>query len=75
MIGPANLHGEAMSRTYTIPLVWEVYGKVSVEADSLEDAIEYVLGPECPLPEGNYVDDSIQVDTDLLNEMEGNCNA
>ena len=75
MTSPANLHGEAMNKTYTIPLVWEVYGKVTVEAKSLEDAIEYALGPDCPLPEGNYVDDSVQVDTDLMNEMEGNCNA
>ena len=31
-------------------------------ASTQEEAIEYVLGPECPLPEGNYVDDSVRVD-------------
>lgn len=75
MTDPASLHGDAMSKTYTIPLVWEEYGKVTVEAESLEKAIAYALGPDCPLPEGNYIDDSVQVDIDLINEMEGNCNA
>ena len=52
--------------TYRIPLTWEVYGRVTVTAPTLEAAIEYALGPECPLPEGNYVDESIRVD-DLVN--------
>ena len=52
--------------TYRIPLTWEVYGRVTVTAPTLEAAIEYALGPVCPLPEGNYVDDSIRVD-DLVN--------
>ena len=33
-----------------------------MEADSQEQAIEIALGPDCPLPEGEYVDDSVQVD-------------
>lgn len=52
--------------TYRIPLTWEEYGHVIVTASTQEEAIEYVLGPECPLPEGNYVDDSVRVD-DLVN--------
>ena len=39
------------------------YQDMDVEAKSLHEAIEYALGPECPLPEGSYVDDSIMVDT------------
>ena len=35
---------------------------------TLDDAIEYALGPDCPLPEGEYVDDSIQVDDLVLNQ-------
>ena len=31
-----------------------------------EEAIEYALGPDCPLPDGDYVDDSVRVD-DLVN--------
>lgn len=41
------------------------------DADVLEDTMEnikYALGPDCPLPEGEYVDDSIQVDDLVLNQ-------
>lgn len=53
-----------MSRmtTYRIHLIWSLYGHVDVEADSQEQAVEIALGPDCPLPEGEYVDDSVQVD-------------
>ncbi len=56
-----------MSRmtTYRIHLIWSMYGHVDVEADSQEQAIEIALGPNCPLPDGEYVDDSVQVD-DLI---------
>ena len=54
--------------SFRIPLVWQMYGHVDVEADTLDDAIENALGPDCPLPEGEYVDDSIQVDDLLLNQ-------
>lgn len=53
--------------SFRIPLVWQMYGHVDVEADTLDDAIEYALG-RCPLPEGEYVDDSIQVDDLVLNQ-------
>lgn len=53
-------------RIYLIPLVWQMYGKVEVEAASLREAIDYALGPECPLPEGDYLDESVVVDEDLL---------
>ena len=48
---------------YRIPLVWEMYGYVWVEADSEEEAIEIALGPDYPLPDnGEYVDSSVMVD-------------
>ena len=40
---------------YRVPLVWQMYGHMDVEAKSLYEAIEYALGPECPLPEGSYL--------------------
>lgn len=55
--------------TYRIPLIWQMYGHVEVEADTLQDAIDYALGPQCPLPAGNYVDDSVAVDDLVINEM------
>lgn len=39
---------------------------------SLEEAAEKVLGAEEPysgLPDGDYVDDSMEIDTDSLSEM------
>ncbi len=50
---------------YRIPLVWSMYGHIDVEAESKEQAIDIALGPECPLPEGEYLDESVQVDRDL----------
>lgn len=70
MIVPATLSGEAMMKQYRIPLIWQMYGHVNVEAESLDEAVEYALGPECPLPDGSYVDASVQVD-EIVYEMEG----
>lgn len=52
--------------TYRIPLVWQMYGYCDVDANSLEEAIEIALGPDTPLPDGSYVDDSITVDYEVL---------
>ena len=49
-------------KEYRIPLVWQMYGFVWVEAESKEEAIEIALGPDTPLPEGTYIDESCQVD-------------
>ena len=49
-------------KKYRIPLIWQEYGYVWVTAESEAKAKECALGPDCQLPEGNYVDDSIQVD-------------
>ena len=58
--------------SFRIPLVWQMYGHVDVEAETLDEAIEYALGPECPLPEGSYVDDSVQMDDPVLNQEVAN---
>ena len=52
--------------TYRIPLVWQMYGHCDVDANSLEDAIKIALGPDTPLPDGSYVDDSVAVDHEAL---------
>ncbi len=49
-------------KEYRIPLVWQMYGFVWVEAESKEEAIEIALGPDTPLPDGTYIDDSCEVD-------------
>lgn len=57
---------------FRIPLVWMEYGYMNIEADTLEKAIKIALDAETPLPEGNYVDESVQVDRDALDLEEGN---
>ena len=52
--------------TYRIPLTWEVYVHVTVTAPTQDETIEYALGPDCPLPEEDYVDNSVRVN-DLVN--------
>ncbi len=46
--------------TYKIPVSWEEYGFVEIEADSLEQAVDIFdrQSDDIPLPEGNYVDGS-----------------
>ena len=51
-----------MKKRYRIPLVWQMWGCVYVDAEEEEEAIKIALGPDCSLPDGNYVDDSIIVD-------------
>ena len=49
-----------MANEYKIPVSWEEYGFVKIEADSLQQAIEIFdrQSDDIPLPEGNYVDGS-----------------
>lgn len=47
---------------FRVPLIWEMYGHVYVEAQTEEEAIEIALGPDTPIPEGDYVDESVRVD-------------
>lgn len=48
-------------KEYRIALVWEMWGHITVEAESEEEARALALGP-APLPEGRYVDDSVAID-------------
>ena len=58
-------------KSYRIPLVWSMYGYADVDAETLQEAIDYALGPEGPLPDGNYLDESATVDAEALKEMYG----
>ena len=44
-------------KTYKIPCVWEVYGHLEIEAESLEDAIEIAENDDTNLPvESSYIE-------------------
>ena len=52
-------------KKYYVPVMWEVWGKVEVQANSLAEAVEYVKQHEDTIPLGtapNYIDGSYHVD-------------
>lgn len=51
-----------MSKMWKVPVTWEMYGVVEVEADTLEEAVELAVEVE-PLPDdAEYIDGSCKVD-------------
>jgi hypothetical protein len=51
---------------YKIPVTWQSWGTVKIEADSLEDAVKIFdeTVNEISLPEAEYVDDSFKREDD-----------
>jgi len=52
-------------RQYRVGCVWQLYGVAHVEAESLDEAIEQVKAPDFSLPDGDYVEDSFEVDEEI----------
>lgn len=59
---------EPGKQRYRIPLVWQMWGCINIEAGSEADAKAIALSHNCPLPEGYYLDDSIEIDEDGIIE-------
>ena len=55
-----------MSKNYEVPCCWQVYAWANVEADSFDEAIEFVESDQFPLPVGSYVEGSFELDHDML---------
>lgn len=58
--------------TFNIPVSWEVYGSVEIDAESVEEAINIFdeQSDDIPLPEGNYIDGSFKrEDLDFIKEF------
>lgn len=51
---------------WIIPLFWSMYGKLKVEAETLDEAVQIALDAETPLPEGDYLSESVEVDYAIL---------
>ena len=49
---------------FKVPVIWEMMGYLQVEADSPEDAVQKAkeMALTCPLPDGEYLNDSFEVD-------------
>ena len=59
-------------KEYRIPLLWQMYGHAWVEAHSEKEAIEKALhDPDIALPDGVYVDGSLELDEDIDIEVSG----
>ena len=52
---------------YKIPCSWTVSGVLTIKADSLDAAKNKAY--DCPLPEGDYVDESFEIDDTFAREM------
>lgn len=58
-------------KKYKIPCVWEVYGHMEIEAETLQDAIELAEQDDRPLPkESSYIEGSFWVDYDGIDHEE-----
>ena len=45
---------------YKIPSVWQMYGVMEIQAENLDEAIE--KAHDAALPDGDYLQDSFEVD-------------
>lgn len=51
---------------FKVALTWEEYGVVEVEAEDLKTAMKKACeDPDIPLPEGNYVEESVCADKQM----------
>jgi len=53
-------------KEFKIPVEWAMYGVVTIEAETLDEAIKFVEDDVegIPLPQGDYIDGSWQVNGD-----------
>lgn len=52
-----------MKRLWKIPVTWESYGVVEIEAETLEEALEITeTDPYIELPDGDYIEGSWKVE-------------
>ena len=54
-----------MKKKFSIPVIWEVWDKVEVEAETIEEAIQYVKDNLDTIPLGTepeYIDGSYRID-------------
>ena len=59
-------------KTYKIPVVYQMYGYVYVQAESMSEAVDELQNGDGALPDnGEYLEDSFEVDhMGLMEEVE-----
>lgn len=56
---------EIKTKTYNIPIVWQSYKRISVQAQNLEEAVKTALKQFLSEPDDLYIDDSFEIDETL----------
>lgn len=54
---------------YKVAVEWMMFSFIEVEASSIEEAISIVENEDSSLPDGDYLDDSFQVNTEITAEI------
>ena len=54
---------------YKVAGEWMMFSFIEVEASSIEEAISIVENEDSSLPDGDYLDDSFQVNTQITAEI------
>ena len=53
---------------YSIPIVWESYKRIEVEAENLQEGVKKALKQFLSEPDEEYINDSFQIDEILRDE-------
>ena len=56
-------------KLYKIPVMWQMYGYMDIEAETLDEAKEEAYSFLQPLPDGDYMDGSFEVDEQYMVEL------
>ena len=56
-------------KQYSIPIRWEGYKRIEVEAENLENAVYLALKQFLEEPDETYIDDSFEIDEIIYEEV------
>jgi len=56
-------------KQYSIPIRWESYKRIKVEAENLENAVYLALKQFLEEPDETYIDDSFEIDEIIYEEV------
>jgi len=56
-------------KNYSIPITWQSYKRVEVEADNLEEAVTKALKQFLSEPDDTYIQDSFEIDEIIHEEV------
>lgn len=63
-----GLKNKTKMKKYNIPINWESYRRIEVEAENLQQATEKALKIFLSIPDEEYIEDSFQIDSIIEEE-------